>query len=101
MRPTTPPFPADMLLGNDTIREVLSIVAADESHEAVGLFEAPLARLTLERIRLHAVLRRDHAELSGQQGPVCRTIGDTIREADAGAPGRDRAEGLGGGGEGN
>ena len=37
MRPTPPPFPADMLLGNDTIREVLSIVAADESQEAVGL----------------------------------------------------------------
>ena len=37
MRPTPLPLPADMLLGNDTIREVLSIVAADESQEAVGL----------------------------------------------------------------
>ena len=37
MRSTPPPLPADMLLGNDTIREVLSIVAADESQEAVGL----------------------------------------------------------------
>ena len=37
MRPTTPPLPADMLLGNDTIREVLSLVAADERPEAIGL----------------------------------------------------------------
>ncbi len=37
MRRTPPPLPADMLLGNDTIREVLSIVSSDEGHEAVGL----------------------------------------------------------------
>ena len=37
MRRTPPPFPADMLLGNDTIREVLSLVAADERPEAIGL----------------------------------------------------------------
>jgi hypothetical protein len=37
MRRSPPPLPADMLLGNDTIREVLSIVSADEGHEAVGL----------------------------------------------------------------
>ena len=37
MRPTPTPFPADMLLGNDTIREVLSLVAADERPEAIGL----------------------------------------------------------------
>ena len=36
MRRTPAPLPADMLLGNDTIREVLSHVAA-EGHEAVGL----------------------------------------------------------------
>ena len=37
MRPTTTLPPADMLLGNDTIREVLSIVASDERQEAIGL----------------------------------------------------------------
>jgi len=37
MRPTTIPLPADMLLGNDTIREVLSIVASDERQETIGL----------------------------------------------------------------
>ena len=37
MRRSPPPPPATMLLGNDTIREVLSLVASDEGHEAVGL----------------------------------------------------------------
>ena len=37
MRPTIPLPPADMLLGNDTIREVLSLVASDEHPEVIGL----------------------------------------------------------------
>ena len=37
MRPPTTPLPATMLLGNDTIREVLSLVASDERPEAIGL----------------------------------------------------------------
>jgi len=37
MRPTTIPLQADSLLGNDTIREVLSLVASDEHPEAIGL----------------------------------------------------------------
>ena len=43
MRPTTPPLPADMLLGNDTIREVLSLVAAELMQQsaitATGAFD--------------------------------------------------------------
>ena len=37
MRPTTDPLSSDLLLGNDTIREVLSLVASDERPEAIGL----------------------------------------------------------------
>ena len=37
MRPTTDPLSSDLLLGNDTIREVLSIVSSDERPEAIGL----------------------------------------------------------------
>ncbi len=37
MRPTTDPLSPDLLLGNDTIREVLSLVASDERPEAIGL----------------------------------------------------------------
>ena len=37
MRPTTDPLSSDLMLGNDTIREVLSLVASDERPEAIGL----------------------------------------------------------------
>ena len=37
MRPTTDPLSSDLLLGTDTIREVLSLVASDERPEAIGL----------------------------------------------------------------
>jgi len=37
MRPTTGQLSPDLLLGNDTIREVLTIVASDARPEAIGL----------------------------------------------------------------
>lgn len=37
MRHATVPLSADMLLGNDTIREVLSLVASDDRPEGLGL----------------------------------------------------------------
>jgi len=37
MRQSTNPLPAAMLLGNDKIREVFSLVAAENRPEAIGL----------------------------------------------------------------
>jgi len=37
MRPTTDQLSPDLLLGNDTIREVLTMVASDARPEAIGL----------------------------------------------------------------
>ena len=37
MRPTPGPLSVDLLLGNDTIREVLTLVAGDERPAAIGL----------------------------------------------------------------
>jgi hypothetical protein len=61
----------------------LQAVAVGEVNERVRPLEGPLAFGRLDLRRLHAVLRRDDAELRQQEAMVRDALGDAVVDADA------------------
>ena len=73
-----------VVLGPDqAMADDLEVLGIREGDEVVGLSEIPGLLRPAERVGLHAVLRRHMAELSRQQRPVRRAIGNPVGETDA------------------